>query len=195
MYPTITSQVSFQLLLKRCMACCLLIYPTMSWRVLFPIAKHFMMLTLKHYKVIKDCVETLRDCNLVRQDISQRREINHFPSLRNTFTCTGILGNILHFKRKGQNPQENQNTYEDKEEVFTISTFDGRTMYKEIFDATQGFDVKFCIGEGGYGIVYKAQLLSGDTFAVKKLTSMCDGNIAQQKEFLNEISALTEIWH
>ena len=129
MYPTITSQVSFQLLSKRCVACHLLTYPTMSWRVLFPIAKHFMMLTLKHYKVIKDCVETLWDCNPVRQGISQRREINHFPSLRNTFTCIGILGNILHFKRKGQNPQENQNTYEDKEEVFTISTFDGRTMY------------------------------------------------------------------
>ena len=100
MYPTITAQVSSQLLLKRCMACHLLIYPTVSCKVLFPIAKHFMMLTLKHYKVIKDCVETLQDCNPVGHDISQRREINHFPFLKNTFTCIGIPGNILHSKRK-----------------------------------------------------------------------------------------------
>ncbi|XP_030936246.1 MDIS1-interacting receptor like kinase 2-like [Quercus lobata] len=30
---------------------------------------------------------------------------------------------------------------------------------------------------------------------IKKLTSLCDGNISQQKEFLNEINALTEIRH
>nr|XP_023912423.1 MDIS1-interacting receptor like kinase 2-like [Quercus suber] len=96
---------------------------------------------------------------------------------------------------KGQNPQTNQKTDMDKEEVLTIPTFDGRIMYQEIIDATQGFDAKFCIGKGGYGIVYKAKLISGDTYAVKKLTSLCDGNVSQQKEFLNEISALTEIRH
>ena len=106
-----------------------------------------------------------------------------------------FLGIFFILKGKGKNPQENQNTYEDKEEVFTISNFDRRTMCQEIFDATQGFDAKFCIGEEGYGTVYKAQLIYGDTFVVKKLTFLCDGNISQQKEFLNEISALIEIWH
>ncbi|KAM3730506.1 hypothetical protein ACB098_12G092600 [Castanea mollissima] len=106
----------------------------------------------------------------------------------------GLCGNVTGLQ-PWQNPQENQNTYINKEEVFTISTFDGRTMYQEIFDATQVFDAKFCIRKGGYGIVYKAHLISGETFAVKKLTSLCDGNISQQKEFLNEISTLTEIRH
>ena len=66
--------------------------------------------------------------------------------------------------------------------MFTISTFDGRTMCQEIFDATQGFDAKFCIGEEGYGTVYKAQLIYGDTFVVMKLTFLCDGNISQKKK-------------
>ncbi len=66
-------------------------------------------------------------------------------------------------------------------------------MYKDIIDATQGFNAKFCIGKGGYGTVYKAKLLSGNIVAVKKLQSFIDGEIAQQKEFLNEIKALTEI--
>jgi Leucine-rich repeat (LRR) protein len=43
--PTITFQVSFQLLLETCMACRMLTYPIINWRVLFPIAKHFKMLT------------------------------------------------------------------------------------------------------------------------------------------------------
>ena len=46
----------------------------------------------------------------------------------------------------------------DREKVFTISYFDGRMMFQEIIDTTEGFDAKFCIGKGGNGIVYKANL-------------------------------------
>ena len=79
-----------------------------------------------------------------------------FPLLGTQSLVLVFLGLFFILKGKGQNPQENQNTYKDKEEVFTISAFDGRIMYQEIFDATQGFDAKFCIGEGGYGTIYKA---------------------------------------
>ena len=68
-------------------------------------------------------------------------------------------------------------------------------MYKEIIKATQGFDAEFCIGKGGYGTVYKAKLTSENIVAVKKLLPLRDGEIAQQKDFLNEIRALTEIRH
>ena len=68
-------------------------------------------------------------------------------------------------------------------------------MYKEIIKVIVGFDAKFCIGKGGCGTVYKAKLTSGHIVAVKKLQSLCDGEIAQQKDFLNEIRALTEIRH
>ena len=53
----------------------------------------------------------------------------------------------------------------------------------------------FCIGKGKHGTMYKATLTSGNTMAVKKLQSMCDGEIVQRKEFFNEIRALTEICH
>ena len=81
------------------------------------------------------------------------------------------------------------------ERVFSISTFDGRAIYKEIIEATQDFDDKFCIGKGGYGVVYKATLTSGNIVVVKKLLPIHDGENAQQKEFFNEIRALTEIRH
>nr|XP_023903652.1 MDIS1-interacting receptor like kinase 2-like [Quercus suber] len=68
-------------------------------------------------------------------------------------------------------------------------------MYEEIIEATHGFDAMFCIGKGGHGTVYKANQSSGNIVAVKKLQSLGDGEIAQQKEFFNEIRALTEIRH
>uniref|UniRef100_A0A2N9ENQ0 non-specific serine/threonine protein kinase n=1 Tax=Fagus sylvatica TaxID=28930 RepID=A0A2N9ENQ0_FAGSY len=86
-----------------------------------------------------------------------------------------LQGIFFILQRKRQNPQTNQINDTDKEEVFTISTLDGRTMYKDIIDATQGFNAKFCIGKGGYGTVYKAKLLSGNIVAVKKLQSFRDG--------------------
>ncbi|KAK7839918.1 mdis1-interacting receptor like kinase 2 [Quercus suber] len=42
-------------------------------------------------------------------------------------------------------------------------------MYKEIIKATEDFDAKFCIGKGGFGVVYKAKLTSRNIVAMKKL--------------------------
>ena len=100
---------------------------------------------------------------------------------------------ILQRNRKDSHIDQTTNTHNEK--VFSISTFDGKAMYKEIIEATQGFDDMFCIGKGKHGTVYKATLTSGITMAVKKLQSLCDGEIVQQKEFFNEIRALTEIRH
>ena len=68
-------------------------------------------------------------------------------------------------------------------------------MYKEVVEVTQGFDALFCIGKGEQGIVYKENLTSGNKVTVKELRSLHDGGIKQQKEFLNEIRTLTEIWN
>ncbi|XP_034672601.1 probable leucine-rich repeat receptor-like protein kinase At1g35710 [Vitis riparia] len=80
------------------------------------------------------------------------------------------------------------------ENLFSISTFDGRTTYEAIIEATKDFDTMYCIGEGGHGSVYKAELPSGNIVAVKKLHRF-DIDMAHQKDFVNEIRALTEIKH
>ena len=41
-------------------------------------------------------------------------------------------------------------------DLFSISTFDGRTMYQEIIKATKDFDQIYCIGKGGHGRVEEA---------------------------------------
>ncbi|KAF2299676.1 hypothetical protein GH714_002335 [Hevea brasiliensis] len=75
----------------------------------------------------------------------------------------------------------------NNEELLSISIFDGKIMHREIIEATKNFDSMYCIGEGRFGRVYKAELLSGDIVAVKKFHSLPHDEMADQKEFLNEI--------
>ncbi|XP_031273165.1 MDIS1-interacting receptor like kinase 2-like [Pistacia vera] len=83
----------------------------------------------------------------------------------------------------------------NKDEFLSILTFDGKIMYEEIASATENFDAKHCIGRGGFGSVYRAQLKSGTILAIKKFHSLQLDEIEDQKEFLNEIRALTEVRH
>ena len=118
-----------------------------------------------------------------------------FPLLGTLSLVMMFLGIFFIYQSKRKHPHTNQAINMQDEKVFSIATFDGRAVYKEIIEATHGFDAMFCIGKGGHGTVYKANLPSGNIVAVKKLQSLGDGEIAQQKEFFNEIRALTEIRH
>ncbi|KAF7848745.1 hypothetical protein BT93_L1600 [Corymbia citriodora subsp. variegata] len=80
-------------------------------------------------------------------------------------------------------------------EVFPLSKYDGKILFEDIIEATGAFDEIYCIGRGGYGSVFKAKLRSGDVVAVKKFHQTVDSGQTDQKEFLNEIRALTEIRH
>lgn len=63
---------------------------------------------------------------------------------------------------------------------------------KQIKAATKNFDASNKIGEGGFGPVYKGQLLDGTLVAVKQLSSQSkQGN----REFLNEISTISCLQH
>ncbi|KAJ0049568.1 hypothetical protein Pint_16697 [Pistacia integerrima] len=68
-------------------------------------------------------------------------------------------------------------------------------MYEKIIVGTKDFDASHLIGKGGHGSVYKDELSLGNIIAVKKIHSLYTNNIANQKEFLSEIRALTEIRH
>ena len=118
-----------------------------------------------------------------------------FPLLGTLLLVLAFLGIFFILQRKRNNLDIDESNDVHVEQVFSISTFDGRAIYKEIIEATQDFDDKFCIEKGGYGVVYKATLTSGNIVAMKKLLPIHDGENAQQKEFFNEIRALTEIRH
>ncbi|GMP46266.1 hypothetical protein CsSME_00014488 [Camellia sinensis var. sinensis] len=103
----------------------------------------------------------------------------------------GLL--IMFNSRKTKSQVEEGGTQPPKEDLLSISIFDGRAMYNDIVKATNDFDATYCIGKGGYGTVYKAKLPSANIVAVKKLHPLSER--ADRKDFLNEVRALTEIKH
>ena len=74
--------------------------------------------------------------------------------------------------------------------MFAIWNFDGEDVYKKIIEATKRFSDAHCIGRGGNGSVYIAQLPTGEIFAIKKIHTMED-----DKLFHREIDALIHIRH
>ncbi|XP_058083774.1 MDIS1-interacting receptor like kinase 2-like isoform X1 [Magnolia sinica] len=78
---------------------------------------------------------------------------------------------------------------------FSIWNYNGNAVFEDIVEATEGFDDKYCIGTGGYGKVYRANLPMGQVLAVKKLCQLEGGDQSNQRSFRNEIRALTEIRH
>ncbi|KAM3713798.1 hypothetical protein ACJW31_01G283500 [Castanea mollissima] len=80
-------------------------------------------------------------------------------------------------------------------DLFSVWNFDGKIAYEDIIEATKDFDIRYCIGTGGYGSVYKAQLPSGKVVALKKLHRLEAEDPSFDKSFKNEVQMLTEIRH
>ncbi|XP_023905543.2 MDIS1-interacting receptor like kinase 2-like, partial [Quercus suber] len=80
-------------------------------------------------------------------------------------------------------------------DLFSIWNYDGKIAYEDIIEATEGFDIRYCIGTGGYGSVYKAQLPNGKVVALKKLHRLEAEDPNFDKSFRNEVKILTEIRH
>ncbi|XP_021833396.1 MDIS1-interacting receptor like kinase 2-like [Prunus avium] len=108
------------------------------------------------------------------------------------FALFTIVFVIVQRNKKHQDTKQN---HLHGEISFSVLNFDGKSMYEEIIRATEDFDSTYCIGKGGHGSVYRVNLSSGDVVAVKKLHLLWDGETKFQKEFLNEVRALSEIRH
>ncbi|XP_027174166.1 probable leucine-rich repeat receptor-like protein kinase At1g35710 [Coffea eugenioides] len=80
-------------------------------------------------------------------------------------------------------------------DIFRIWNYDGQMAYEDIIKATNDFDVSYCIGTGGYGSVYRAQLPSGKVVALKKLHRLEGENPNFDKSFRNEADMLSKIRH
>ncbi|KAM7461200.1 hypothetical protein LguiA_029321 [Lonicera macranthoides] len=77
----------------------------------------------------------------------------------------------------------------------SIWNYDGTIAYEDIIKSTNDFDIKHCIGTGGYGSVYRTQLPSGKVVALKKLHRFEAEEPAFDKSFKNEVEMLSNIRH
>ncbi|XP_043705101.1 probable leucine-rich repeat receptor-like protein kinase At1g35710 [Telopea speciosissima] len=80
-------------------------------------------------------------------------------------------------------------------DLFSIWNYDGMIAFSDIMEATEEFDIKYCIGTGGCGSVYMAKLPTGKVVAVKKFHRLEIEEKTYEKSFINEIHILTTIRH
>uniref|UniRef100_A0A6N2LLK4 non-specific serine/threonine protein kinase n=1 Tax=Salix viminalis TaxID=40686 RepID=A0A6N2LLK4_SALVM len=72
---------------------------------------------------------------------------------------------------------------------------DGKKLYENIIEATEEFNSNYCIGEGGYGTVYKAVIPTERVVAVKKLHRSQTDRLSDFKAFEKEVCVLANIRH
>ncbi|KAF6151974.1 hypothetical protein GIB67_010548 [Kingdonia uniflora] len=115
------------------------------------------------------------------------------PLLGVFFLILASAGLSFIFYRKKMDVKENQE--EIQNDLFCVWNYDGNIVHEDIIEATKNFSPGYCIGTGGYGSVYKAELSTGQVVAVKKLYPLEDCSGPGSKAFLDEISALSEVRH
>ncbi|KAI9070706.1 hypothetical protein K1719_047328 [Acacia pycnantha] len=106
-----------------------------------------------------------------------------------------LVGAFFICSRKATKAKNKDDEKIPPEDDYFVWSFDREILYEDLIEATKGFDERYLIGQGSQGRVYRAELPTGDIFAVKKLHSIPSGEISNQKAFKNEIQALTEIKH
>ncbi|XP_068319563.1 MDIS1-interacting receptor like kinase 2-like [Pyrus communis] len=109
---------------------------------------------------------------------------------------TTVIG--LMFRKKPGLVLNIVNTSENFESLeSTILQEELKFTFAEVAKAVDDFHEKYCIGKGGFGKVYKAELQSGQVIAVKRLSMSNSNDISaiNLQSFQNEIRTLTSIRH
>ncbi|KAK8278172.1 hypothetical protein V6Z11_D09G024000 [Gossypium hirsutum] len=111
------------------------------------------------------------------------------------FVSTSVLVIFILFRRNRAKTLKSDPIPTKNGDLFSIWNFDGKIAFEDIIKATEDFHIKYCIGRGGYGSVYRAVLPSGKVIALKKLHRLEAEQPAYDTSFRNEVKFLTEIRH
>ena len=116
-------------------------------------------------------------------------------SLSATLLLLAAILGFLFYKQRISKNQLVETKKVKNGDLFSIWDYDGVIAYQDIIQATEDFDIRYCIGTGGYGSVYRARLPSGKVVALKKLHGWESENPAYMKSFENEVQMLSTIQH
>ncbi|KAL4558485.1 hypothetical protein LXL04_036686 [Taraxacum kok-saghyz] len=145
------------------------------------------------------CVEISSPCPTLKGNQRRRNKVKIrfeiFLPVIVGFCLIVIVLSYVVYRRKKANTEQNRSEIKKHGDVNSVLNYDGTIAYEDFINATEDFDLKYCIGTGGYGSVYKAKLANGKTFALKKLHRFEAKQPAFDKSFKNEIQVLTNLRH
>ncbi|GAY69123.1 hypothetical protein CUMW_269590, partial [Citrus unshiu] len=104
-----------------------------------------------------------------------------------------LLIGIIYLFTRNKDDSEQAKEATKSLDIFFVWNFNGKTTFEELVEATEDFDIKYCIGTGNYGSVYRAELASGKTIALKKLHN--SEELFFIKSLQNKACVLSNIWH
>lgn len=101
-----------------------------------------------------------------------------------------LVGLLLCMKRLGCKSVLCQGS--ERKEVVTFNNIGVELTYENVVRATGGFNIQNCIGSGGFGATYKAEIVPGVVVAVKRLSL---GRFQGVQQFSAEIRTLGRVQH
>ncbi|KAL7612388.1 hypothetical protein Lser_V15G05072 [Lactuca serriola] len=104
-----------------------------------------------------------------------------------------IVGFCFFYHHKKGTMEKSPPKLQKHGDVCLVLNYDGTLAFEDFIKATEDFDLKYCIGTGGYGSVYEVKLPNGKTFALKKLHRFEAKCPAFDKSLKNEIQVLTNL--
>ncbi|KAH7846601.1 hypothetical protein Vadar_015941 [Vaccinium darrowii] len=132
--------------------------------------------------------------NLQKLDLRGNNLSGSIPESIGTLSA-GVFGFVVCFRFRKTQQIPSVATMTNHGNICSIWNYDGKIAYEDIIKATNDFDIKYCIGTGGYGSVYRAQLPSGKVVALKKLHRLEAEDPYFDQCFRNEVQILTNVRH
>ena len=108
--------------------------------------------------------------------------------------CVGTLV----FRQQPKPPDEkSKSTQSNDRSISMVWRRNGEFTFAELVHSTNDFNDKYCIGKGGFGSVYRAELPTGQVVAVKRLNISDSDDIpaVNRQSFENEIRTLAGVRH
>nr|XP_034930736.1 probable leucine-rich repeat receptor-like protein kinase At1g35710 [Populus alba] len=141
-------------------------------------------------------VSSLKPCTL----LTSRRKNNKivililFPLLGSLLVLLIMVG-CLYSHRRTSRERVSCLGERQSPHSFVVWGHEEEILHETIIQATNNFNFNNCIGKGGYGIVYRAMLPTGQVVAVKKLHPSREDELMDLRTFRNEIRMLIDIRH
>eukprot|EP00262_Sarcandra_glabra_P006946 TRINITY_DN1950_c0_g1_i3.p1 TRINITY_DN1950_c0_g1~~TRINITY_DN1950_c0_g1_i3.p1 ORF type:complete len:505 (+),score=51.39 TRINITY_DN1950_c0_g1_i3:768-2282(+) len=113
------------------------------------------------------------------------------------FFIVALIEGFLLVSRKWKRAAEDTNRSSEVSCQSLIWDREVKFTFNDIIRATDDFSERYSIGKGGFGSVYKAEFLTGQIVAVKRLhiSDSSDISTTNRASFENEIITLREIRH